>query len=170
MFDINFNFRKQVSILEQSMESMENYLKKEYNNALESHQLKLKQIETAHQEEIAMYKQKISDMIDSQKAELQLTKDNYMRIVEEIKEQYTLMVNNLKQQKQLEEHLVSNSSEYMQKLDNSLHLLSVAGKTLIQVEEKVAEQQNSFAVSKQENLKAKENEIECNKIAQTIHK
>lgn len=157
---INFHFRKQIGILEQSMESMEKYLKMELNNLVEGHKMKLKQIEAAHEEEIAMYKQKIHEMAENQKAELHLLRDNHMRVVEEIKDEYSLMVNNLKQRKQMEESLVGNSSEYIQKLDNSLQLLDSAGKTLIQVQTKVAEQENSLSLSRQETLRAKENEIE----------
>lgn len=170
VYNRNLNFRKQISILEQSMESVEKYLRAELNNTLESHQTKLKQIEVAHEEEVAMYKQKINEMLVNQKTELQLLRDNHLRVVEDIKNEYSLMVNNLKQRKQMEENLIGNSSDFVQKLDDNLHLLSSAGKTLIQVQEKVAEQQNSFTLSKQESLKAKENEIECKEENYSLYK
>lgn len=143
------------------MESTEKRLKQEIADVLESYQFKLIQIKAAHEEEVARYKSKIEEMADIQKSEIQLLKENHKQVVEEIRSEYSSLINNLKARKQIEEDVIGNSFEYIKKLDDSVHLLSGAGKALTEVQKKVTEQENILFLSRQENLKAKENEIEC---------
>ncbi|XP_071050187.1 fas-binding factor 1 homolog [Onthophagus taurus] len=165
MFLLEESYKKQISTLEQTMDSIENRLKSEITNLNEAHQRKCEELNNEHESELKRYKGKLEEIVQIHNEEIKNLRDNHNRIIEEIKYEYQTMIDNIKQNKQTEQILFQNASDYSEKLNNNIKLLNSTSTVLFEVKNKVDYDFNVVNQAKEETLKAKEKEIELMKEA-----
>ncbi|KAF2902590.1 hypothetical protein ILUMI_03597 [Ignelater luminosus] len=161
IFLLNESYKKQISLLESSMDAVENRLKTELTNLSEQFRNTVENIKKDHETEIDKYKQKLQEMTTLHVNEIKLIRENHNRIIEEIKYEYSSMVENMKQVKQTESSVLDNANTYSQKLDSNLEILDTNSKILIGIQERVQQDYGVLSLAREESLKAKEEEIRC---------
>uniref|UniRef100_A0A1Y1MZU4 Fas-binding factor 1 C-terminal domain-containing protein n=1 Tax=Photinus pyralis TaxID=7054 RepID=A0A1Y1MZU4_PHOPY len=147
------------------MESVESRLKSEVNNLSEQFDKAIAMLKSEHETELTKYKQKLQDMSAMHTTEIQQVRENHNRIIDEIKYEYSTMIDNLKQVKQTENSLIDNASAYTQKLDSSLEALGVNSSILNEIRGKVQSEYGILTKAREESLKAKEEEIRMMRVA-----
>lgn len=143
------------------MESIENRLKSDIGQLHSSYANKFDQLKDDYQEEIQKYKVKIEEMSSIQASEIRSIRESHDKIIEEIKYEYSTLIENIKETKQSENQLFQNSVEYSQKLDTGIQILDTNTKLLVGVREKVDNDYGVLSLAREESLKAKEEEIKC---------
>ncbi|KRT86084.1 hypothetical protein AMK59_1062, partial [Oryctes borbonicus] len=158
-FLLEESYKKQISTLEQTMESIETRLKSEIDYLHKSYSEKFEQHKESHEQEVQKYKEKVEDMSAIRDNEIRSIRESHDKIVDEIRYEYSTLIENIKQTKQSESQLFQNSAEYSQKLDSNIQLLDVNTKLLVGVREKVENDYGVSSLAREESLKAKEMEI-----------
>lgn len=155
-----FYIRKQINLLEESMHSLETRLKTELETALKTYHNKLKQTDDDYKEEITKYQGKLEQMSQQQANEIKMIRENHLRVVEEIRNEYNLLTENLKQTKSTENELLAGAGQYAQKLDKSLNLLDTNSRALFDIQSTIEKNSGAFYATREESIKAKEAEIQ----------
>lgn len=145
--------------MEQGIQSLENRLKIELETAIETYQNKMTEADERNKNEISKYQQKLQEMWEQQAHEIKMLRENHLRVVEEIKNEYTLLTDNLKQTKTTEGDLLANAGEYTQKLERSLSVLDSNSKTLSNIQSVIEKSSGTFYATREESIRAKEEEI-----------
>ncbi|KAK5642506.1 hypothetical protein RI129_008673 [Pyrocoelia pectoralis] len=164
-FLLNESYKKQINIIENSMESVESRLKAEVTNLSGQFEKTIETLRAEHEIELTKYKQKLQEMTTMHGGEIQQIRENHNRIIDEIKYEYSTMIENLKQVKQTENSLVENASTYTQKLESSLEALGVNNNILNEIRGKVHSEYNILTRAREESFKAKEEEIKMMRVA-----
>lgn len=151
--------RKQISLLEQAMEAVETRLKSELSSTLQTYQEKLHEIEMSHQDEIKKYKNKIQEITQYHAEEIKLLRESHLRATEELKQEYSTIIENLQRTRQIENELTNSATEYSQKLDTNLKLLGNTTHSLLELHDQVKKGQDYVSTEKEAFLKVKEEEI-----------
>lgn len=141
------------------MQSLENRLKTDLETAVETYQNKIKESEEHYKQEILKYKSKLEEMSEQQASEIKMIRENHLRVIDEIKNEYSLLAENLKHTKNTETYLLTNAGEYTEKLEKNLTLLSANSKALQDIQGTVEKSSGTFYATREENIKAKEEEI-----------
>lgn len=143
------------------MLSLETRLKTELETAVEIYHDKLKQTDDNYKEEIRKHKEKLEEISQQQANEIKMIRESHLRVVEEIKNEYNLLTENLKLTKATENELLTNADEYTQKLDRSLSVLDTNSKALLNIQNVIEKNCGTFYATREESIKAKEEEIRC---------
>ncbi|GJQ79018.1 hypothetical protein Trydic_g179 [Trypoxylus dichotomus] len=162
-FLLEESYKKQISTLELTMESIENRLKYEIDYLHKSYSEKFEQLKDSYEQDLQKYKDKLEDMSILQTNEIKSIRESHDKIIDEIRYEYSTLIENIKQTKQTESQLFQNSVEYSQKLDSNMQLLDVNTKLLVGVREKVENDYGVLSMAREESLKAKEEEIKVMK-------
>ncbi|KAK4876733.1 hypothetical protein RN001_009239 [Aquatica leii] len=158
-FLLNESYKKQINILENSMETVENRLKLEFANLSEQFSKTIEALKTEHDAEVNKYKTKLHETSQTHENEIKQIRDNHNRIIDEIKHEYSTMIENLKQIKRNETAIMDNADVYTKKLDNNLEMLDVNSKVLNEIRGKVQQDYGVLNLVREESLKTKEEEI-----------
>lgn len=148
--------------MEQSSEAVENRLKEELDNMKKSYTDKYETLRKEQDLEGDKFNQRMSDLTERHKSEIRSLRDNHDRIVEEVKYECNTVIENIKQFKQTETNIFENAINYNEKLDNNMQMLGMNGKILFDLKEKVEKDYGVLTMAREENLKAKEEEIKRN--------
>lgn len=141
--------------------SIESRLKIELENLTEVHNKKLEEMQKQHESEVEKYKAKIEEIREMHKNELRLVRENQNRTIDELKYEFSTLMENIKDGKNSERALFENADSYNQKLEFYLKMLDVNSKTLLDIKNQVENNSSSFVIAREESLKAKEEEIKC---------
>lgn len=141
------------------MGAIESRLKTEFNNLSQQFQTTVQNTKKEHELEIENYKQKIQEMAMSHSNEIKAMRETNDRIVDEIKYEYSTMIENIKLVKQKESSSLENALSYTEKLDDTLDLLNLNSKTLNEMRGKVQNDYNVLSKAREESLKVKEEEL-----------
>ncbi|XP_017780910.1 PREDICTED: uncharacterized protein PFB0145c [Nicrophorus vespilloides] len=165
LFLLEESYKKQLTTLEQSMESMENHLKMELDTITIKSREKMEQIESEHESEISKQKRKIEELYELHQTEIKQMRENNNRILEEVKYEYNTIIENIKMSKQTEASALQETTAYSHKLDSNLKLLDINSRTLLEMKHKVESDYGILSVAREESLKAKEEEIKLMRLA-----
>lgn len=128
---------------------------------MERHQQFINLLKSEYEAEVEKYKHKLVEVSAMHANEIKLLRENHNRIIEDIKYEYTSMVENLKQIKETENTAIDKANVYSAKLDHNLELLDVNSKTLNAISGKIHQDHNILTVAREESFKIKEKEIQC---------
>lgn len=143
------------------MQSLENRLKTELETAIEMYQNRITEADERNKNEILKYQQKLQELSEQQAQEIKMLRDSHLRVIEEIKNEYTVLTDNLKQTKNTENDLLANAGDYTQKLERSLSVLDTNSKTLLDIQNVIEKSSGTFYATREESIRAKEEEIKC---------
>lgn len=152
------------------MESIENRLKTEIDYLHKSYSDKFEHLQENYDQELLKYKGKIEDMSLLQTNEIKSIRENHDKVIEEIKYEYSTLIENIKETKQSESQLFQNSAEYSQKLDTNIKMLDVNTQLLVGVRERVDNDYSVLSIAREESLKAKEDEIRCTSLIHLFYR
>ncbi|RZC39276.1 fas-binding factor 1, partial [Asbolus verrucosus] len=161
IFLLEESYKKQIILLEQSLESVEKRLKTDFEKVSEVFEEKIKALHTQHEEEINKYKQKIQEIETQHAEELKQIRENNTRIIDEIKYEYSTLLENIKEAKKSESILFNESSSYIQKLDSNIEILYSNSKNIQELRTQMERDYGVLSKAREESLKVKEEEIVC---------
>ncbi|CAH2003595.1 unnamed protein product [Acanthoscelides obtectus] len=153
------SYKKQLDILEHASNTMEEKLKTNMTSLSEMFDDKLKNVKQKFEEEIDFYKNKLKAVEEQHKEEVTLLKDSHNRIIEELKLEHSIQVEYIKQMKQQETSVLGSSETYSKKLESSLETLATNAQFLQNLGEKVSQNYDVLAKSRESTIEAKEKEI-----------
>ncbi|EFA00110.2 hypothetical protein TcasGA2_TC002926 [Tribolium castaneum] len=159
IFLLEESYKKQINLLEQSLESVERRLKTDVEKMTEVFEEKLKTVLQQHDGEIAKYKQRIEEADAHHSEEIKRIRENNSRVIEEIKYEYTTLLENVKEAKKSESSLFQESNTYLQKLDSNIEILYANSKSLGDLKDHIQKDYGILSRAREESLKAKEQEI-----------
>lgn len=123
---------------------------------------KLKTIQQQHEIEINKYKQKIQETEGLHFEEIKQIRENNSRVIDEIKYEYSTLLENIKVAKKSESTLFEESNTYLQKLDSNIEVLYANSKRLGDLKDHIENDYGILSKAREESLKGKEQEIICN--------
>ncbi|KAF5287870.1 hypothetical protein FQA39_LY15646 [Lamprigera yunnana] len=159
IFILNESYKKQINLLENSMETVEQRLKSEFANLSEQFNKTIESLKNEHGLEVNKHKQKLEEVSSMHEKEIKQMRENHGRVIEEIRYEYSTLIENFKKIKQNETSMVENANDYTKKLDCNLEMLDVNSKILNEIRSKVQQDYGVLNVAREESLKAKEEEI-----------
>ncbi|XP_018321776.1 trichohyalin isoform X2 [Agrilus planipennis] len=160
VFVLEESYKKQISLLEETMKSVEDRLRTEIIDNAKYYKEIIENLHQQHKADIEKYENKIKQLSDYHEKELQSLRESHNRIVEDIKNEYGEMLNNFKQSKQYEQQAFEGATTYIKKLDDSLGVLTSSTSNINDIKSKLNEECNILSKVKEESIKAKEKEIE----------
>nr|CAI5821554.1 unnamed protein product [Callosobruchus analis] len=153
------SYKKQLDVLENSAKTMEQKLKDDMKNMVEMFEDKLQNVRDKLGEEVDFYRDKLKTIQEQHIEEIKLLKDNHNRVIEELKSEHSTQIEYIKQLKNQEAIVFDGSEMYSKKLDNNLETLTLNTHILQNLGEKVSQNYNVLAKSRESTIESKEKEI-----------
>lgn len=91
-----------------------------------------------------------------------MLREDYKRIIDEIKHEHSIQIENFKKLKDYENNLMNDSRNYSEKLDVTLSELSNNSKVLLKLQENVQNDYGVLSLARENSLQVKEKQVECN--------
>ncbi|XP_018564560.1 intracellular protein transport protein USO1-like [Anoplophora glabripennis] len=159
LFIMEESYKKQISLIEKSSETLEERLKNEVNYVTNMYEDKINNINKNYNEEISYYKQKISTTEEQNSKNIELIKEHHAKVLEELKEDHVTQIEYLKQFNKRETELLASGQFFSQKLNTSIEMLTDNTKLLQGVQEKINNDSDAISVARQSSIESREKEI-----------
>ncbi|VEN63364.1 unnamed protein product, partial [Callosobruchus maculatus] len=153
------SYKKQLDVLENSAKAMEQKLKDDMKNMAEMFESKLHNVRDKLGEEIDFYREKLKTVQEQHMDEIKLLKDNHNRVIEELKSEHSTQIEYIKQMKNQEASMFDGSEMYSTKLESNLETLALNTHILQSLGEKVSQNYDVLAKSRESTIESKEKEI-----------
>nr|CAH7725765.1 unnamed protein product [Callosobruchus chinensis] len=153
------SYKKQLDLLESSAKTVEQKLKDDMNNMAEMFESKLQNVKDKVGEEIEFYRDKLKTVQEQHKDEIKLLKDHHNRVIEELKSEHSTQIEYIKQMKNHEANVFDGSEMYSKKLESNLETLTLNTHILQNLGEKVSQNYDILAKSRESTIESKEKEI-----------
>ncbi|XP_044745216.1 fas-binding factor 1 [Coccinella septempunctata] len=160
LFILEESYKKQISVLEDSSQQVESRLKAELETVLSQNESTINSLKENHEKEIQAIRKKLEEAEKQHVEELKLVRDNHLRVIDEMKYEHNLLLENLKESRRQESAITKESGDYGKMLDANIQLLHNNSQILQSVSGKVETQYSVVYSTREETLKTKEKEIE----------
>ncbi|XP_045462068.1 inner centromere protein A [Harmonia axyridis] len=160
LFILEESYKKQISVLEDSSQQVESRLKSELEAVISRNEVNLNTLKENYEKEMQAMKKKFEDVEKQHVEEFKLIRDNHLRVMDEMKYEQNILIENLKESKRLESSVIKESGDFGRMLDANIHLLQNNSQILQNVSGQVETQYSVINSAREEAFKAKEKEIE----------
>lgn len=147
---------------------MESRLKTELETVLSRNEDNVSSLKKNQEKELQAMRKKYEDAENQHIEELKLIRDNHLRVIDEMKYEHNLLLENLKESRRQEATINKESGDFGRMLDANIQLLNNNSKILQSVSGKVETQYGVIYNTREETLKAKEKEIESKYFTKTL--
>lgn len=147
---------------------MESRLKTELETVLSRNEDNVSSLKKNQEKELQAMRKKYEDAENQHIEELKLIRDNHLRVIDEMKYEHNLLLENLKESRRQEATINKESGDFGRMLDVNIQLLNNNSQILQSVSGKVETQYGVIYNTREETLKAKEKEIESKYFTKTL--
>lgn len=147
---------------------MESRLKTELETVLSRNEDNVSSLKKNQEKELQAMRKKYEDAENQHIEELKLIRDNHLRVIDEMKYEHNLLLENLKESRRQEATINKESGDFGRMLDANIQLLNNNSQILQSVSGKVETQYGVIYNTREETLKAKEKEIESKYFTKTL--
>ena len=125
------------------------------------YEAKFEELKFHHKEEVKSFEEKLRKLEENHTEEMENVKQNHLRVLSEVKNEYFDQIERFKENKIKEQELYAKSDDFLRTLNSSADKLDRSENILETLQEKVVRDYSVLSMAREKTLEAKEKEVIC---------